>query len=145
MNQRQRRLGVRSERLIGQLHRKFLGLRAGRFRCPPPGAPGRPTILVYAHYDVQAPEPPAPWRPPPFEATATGGRLHGRGASDDKGPMLIALAAIEAFLAVEGRLPVTLKILIEGEEETGGPTKPALLARHGDLLAGDAILSADGG
>jgi len=107
-------------------------------------APGRPTILVYAHYDVQPPEPLALWRSPPFEASVRDDRIHGRGASDDKGPMLIALEALAAFIAIDGALPINVKILIEGEEETGSPSMPGLLAAHRDLLDADAILSADG-
>ena len=107
-------------------------------------APGAPTLLVYAHYDVQPPDPLDRWRTPPFEATERDGRLHGRGASDDKGPMTVALDALAAFLAVEGRLPVNVKLLIEGEEETGSPSLPGILAENRALLAADAVLSADG-
>ena len=109
-----------------------------------PGAPDRPTILVYAHYDVQPPDPLDKWHTPPFTLTERDGRLYGRGVSDDKAPMLIALGAIAAFLAVEGRPPVNIKLLIEGEEETGSPSLPGILEHHRALLSADAVLSADG-
>ena len=108
------------------------------------GAPGKPTLLVYGHYDVQPPDPLELWDSPPFEATERDGRLYARGISDDKGPSMIALEALRGFLAVEGRLPVNVKILLEGEEETGSPSLPAILAQNAALLAADAILSADG-
>ena len=107
-------------------------------------APGRPTILVYAHYDVQPPDPLHKWDTPPFEVTEREGRLYGRGISDDKGPMMIVLDTFAAFVAVEGGLPVNVKLLIEGEEETGSPSLPGILETHRDLLAADAVLSADG-
>lgn len=107
-------------------------------------APGKPTLLVYAHYDVQPPDPLDKWETPPFEAVERDGRLFGRGISDDKGPMMIALDTLAAFVAVEGCLPVNIKLLIEGEEETGSPSLPAILETHRDLLAADAVLSADG-
>ena len=84
------------------------------------GAPaGAPTVLVYGHYDVQPPDPLDEWTTPPFEPTVRDGRLYARGASDDKGPMLIPILVAEAFLQATGRLPVNLKFLIEGEEEVG--------------------------
>ncbi len=107
-------------------------------------APGKPTILVYAHYDVQPPDPMDKWQSPAFEPEERDGRIYGRGVSDDKGPMLIALEALAAFVAVEGKLPVNVKLLIEGEEETGSPSLPGILDRHRALLAADAVLSADG-
>ena len=76
---------------------------------------GAPTVLVYGHYDVQPPEPLDAWRTPPFEPVVQADRLYARGASDDKGPMLIPILVAEAFLAIRGRLPVNLKFLIEGE------------------------------
>jgi len=108
------------------------------------GAPGRPTILVYGHYDVQPPEPLELWTTPPFEPVERDGRLYGRGASDDKGPTVIGIETLAAFLAVEGALPVNVKILIEGEEETGSPSLARILAEHRALLEADAVLSADG-
>jgi acetylornithine deacetylase/succinyl-diaminopimelate desuccinylase-like protein len=109
------------------------------------GAPGRPTLLVYAHYDVQPPEPLALWRTPPFEPTTIGDRIYARGASDVKGATAIALAVVEAFLRVRGGCPVNIKIFLEGEEETGSPSLRTLAQRHGPLLRAHAVLSADGG
>lgn len=107
-------------------------------------APGKPTILVYAHYDVQPPDPLDKWQSAPFAPVERDGRLYGRGISDDKGPMLIALDTLAAFVAVDGHLPLNVKLLIEGEEETGSPSLPGLLEAHRDLLAADSVLSADG-
>lgn len=107
-------------------------------------APGKPTILVYAHYDVQPSDPLEKWDTPPFEAVERDGRLYGRGISDDKAPMLIALDTLAAFVAVDGKLPINVKLLIEGEEETGSPSLPNILETHGTLLSADAVLSADG-
>ena len=105
---------------------------------------GAPTLLVYAHYDVQPPDPVDAWTSPPFEPTVRDDRLYARGASDDKGPALIALHALAGFVATEGRLPVNVKLLLEGEEETGSPSLPRILSDHAELLAADAVLSADG-
>lgn len=107
-------------------------------------APGKPTLLVYAHYDVQPPDPLEKWETPPFDPVERDGRLYGRGISDDKGPMMIALGALAAFIEVEGSLPVNIKLLIEGEEETGSPSLPGILETHAELLDADAVLSADG-
>ncbi|MEM6635763.1 MAG: M20/M25/M40 family metallo-hydrolase [Pseudomonadota bacterium] len=107
-------------------------------------APGKPTILVYGHYDVQPPDPLEKWHTSPFQPVVLGQRIYGRGVSDDKAPMMIALGALEAFVAVEGRLPLNIKLLLEGEEETGSPSLPGILEAHRHLLACDAVLSADG-
>ncbi|MGO4332446.1 M20/M25/M40 family metallo-hydrolase [Cupriavidus sp. 2TAF22] len=109
------------------------------------GAPGKPTLLIYGHYDVQPAEPIALWRTPPFEPTLDGDRLYARGASDVKGSTTIALEVVAAFLAVNGACPVNVKIFLEGEEETGSPSLSALAQRHRQLLSADAVLSADGG
>jgi acetylornithine deacetylase/succinyl-diaminopimelate desuccinylase-like protein len=103
-----------------------------------------PTVLVYGHYDVQPPEPLDLWRSPPFEPTVRDDRLYARGASDDKGPLLIPIVVAEAFLAVRSRLPVNLRFLIEGGEEVGSPHLEDALVRLRDRLAADLVLSADG-
>ena len=108
-------------------------------------ADAAPTLLIYGHYDVQPPDPLELWHTPPFEPTVADGRIVARGASDDKSPLWIAISAVEAWLAAEGRLPVNVKFLLEGEEEVGSRTLPAILQRHQDLLAADVLLSADGG
>ena len=109
------------------------------------GAPGRPTILIYGHYDVQPPDPVAEWLSPPFEPTERDGCLFGRGASDDKGSTVIAVSAVAAFLQQTGACPVNVKLFLEGEEEVGSPSLRTIVARHGALLQADAMLSADGG
>jgi acetylornithine deacetylase/succinyl-diaminopimelate desuccinylase-like protein len=108
------------------------------------GADGAPTVLVYAHYDVQPAGEAGAWRTPPFEPVVRDERMYGRGTSDDKGPMLAALGAIERLLDERGSLPVNIRVLLEGEEEIGSPSlEPALLA-HRDELRADVAISADG-
>lgn len=109
------------------------------------GAPGRPTLMVYGHYDVQPADPVEQWRTPPFEPTEVDGRLYGRGTSDVKGSTTIALEVISSFLAVQGACPVNIKVFLEGEEETGSPSLRTIVERHRALLQADAVLSADGG
>jgi len=106
--------------------------------------PEAPVLLVYGHYDVQPPGPVDGWVSPPFQLTPRDGRLYARGVSDDKGPFLLAVETLGAFLAVEGKLPVNVTLLLEGEEECGSATLGALLTQYRDLLAADAVLSADG-
>jgi acetylornithine deacetylase/succinyl-diaminopimelate desuccinylase-like protein len=108
------------------------------------GAPGAPTILVYGHYDVQPTGDPAEWVTPPFELAVDGDVVRGRGASDDKGPVYIVLKTFQAFLAQEGRLPLNVRFLFEGEEEIGSPHLPAFVAANAGLLAADLVVSADG-
>ena len=108
-------------------------------------APGAPTVLLYGHYDVQPPDPLELWVSPPFEPTIRNERVYCRGASDDKGPLWTMLCALEAVLAVEGRLPVNVKLLLEGEEEVGSRTLPTILSQHAHTLRADALISADGG
>ena len=109
------------------------------------GTPGRPTVLVYGHYDVQPPDPLEKWQSPPWVPTVRDGRLYARGVSDDKGPMLIPIAVAEAFFAAAAGPPVNLKFLFEGEEEVGSRHLDRFVAEHRELLAADVVVSADGG
>jgi len=109
------------------------------------GAPGKPTLIVYGHYDVQPPDPLELWDSPPFEPTEHNGRLYARGASDVKGSTTIAIESIGGFFAVTGALPINIKLFIEGEEECGSPSLRTIVERYGDKLTADAMLSADGG
>ena len=108
------------------------------------GAPGRPTVLVYGHYDVQPPDPLSEWQSPPFQPEIRDNRLYARGAADDKGPMLIPIAVAEAFLHLEGALPVNMVFLFEGEEEVSSAHLEDFVRAHTQRLAADFVLSADG-
>ena len=105
-----------------------------------PAPPGKPTVCLYAHHDVQPEGDPAEWTTPPFVATERAGRLFGRGAADDKGGIAVHLAAVHAF---EGRPPVGVTLFIEGEEEVGSPTLGAILAAHKNDLSADVFIIAD--
>ncbi len=107
------------------------------------GAPDKPTILIYGHYDVQPPEPLEPWLSPPFEPTIRDGNLYARGATDDKGQMFTHLKAVETWLKTSGGLPINVKILIEGEEEVGGAGLADYLANHHKFLACDYAVISD--
>jgi acetylornithine deacetylase/succinyl-diaminopimelate desuccinylase-like protein len=106
-------------------------------------APGKPTLLLYGHYDVQPPDPLEEWKSPPFEPTIRDQNIYARGASDDKGQIYVLLKAVEGFLKAEGKLPVNIKFLIEGEEETGGEHIEEYVAAHPDRLKADAALVCD--
>ncbi|WP_169543973.1 M20/M25/M40 family metallo-hydrolase [Sneathiella aquimaris] len=106
--------------------------------------PGKPTLLIYGHYDVQPPDPLDQWISEPFDMQERDGCLYARGISDDKGPTLIAIEALRCHMSARGELPFNVKILLEGEEETGSPSLPNILSENRELLAADAILSADG-
>jgi acetylornithine deacetylase/succinyl-diaminopimelate desuccinylase-like protein len=108
------------------------------------GAPGRPTLLIYGHYDVQPPDPLELWHSPPFEPTIRDGRIHARGASDVKGSTLIAIETVIEFIRAGG-CPVNIRFFLEGEEEIGSPSLGAIIDRFPDALVGDAMISADGG
>ncbi len=108
-------------------------------------APGAPTYLVYGHVDVQPTGDRELWDADPFEPTLKDGWLICRGSSDDKGQVLLYLRAAEAWLKTEKRLPVNLKLLIEGEEEIGSPNLGKFVSEHKDLLKCDAILISDTG
>ncbi len=108
-------------------------------------APGKPTLLIYGHFDTQPVDPLNLWDHPPFEPVIKDGRIYARGASDDKGNLFIPLLVVEAMLKTGGRLPVNLKFLFEGQEEIGSPQLRDFIAAHKDLLSCDMVLSADGG
>lgn len=108
------------------------------------GAPGKPTVLIYGHYDVQPVDPLDLWETEPFEPTLRGENLYARGASDMKGQVMACLNAVEA-IARTGELPVNLKFLIEGEEEIGSPSLPDWVAENKDLLQADFCLNPDAG
>ena len=106
-------------------------------------APGKPTVLCYGHYDVQPPDPLEEWHTPPFEPTIRDGNLYARGAVDDKGQMHMHVKAIEALMKTDGRLPVNVKFLVEGEEEIGGASIARFVAEHPDKLKADVALVSD--
>jgi acetylornithine deacetylase/succinyl-diaminopimelate desuccinylase-like protein len=108
------------------------------------GAPGAPTILVYGHFDVQPTGDLAEWTTPPFELVTDGDIARGRGVTDDKGPVFIVLKVAQAFMAQEGKLPLNVKFLFEGEEEIGSPHLPSYVESHADELSSDLVISADG-
>ena len=105
-----------------------------------PGPEGTPTVLLYAHYDVQPTGDIEAWTSPAFEPTERDGRLYARGSADDKGGVALHLAALRVF---NGAPPVGVKVFIEGEEEIGSPTMPTLLDRYRDELAADVYVVAD--
>ena len=108
------------------------------------GAPGAPTVLVYGHYDVQPTGLVAEWATPPFELVIEGDVARGRGVTDDKGPVYLALQTARAFIAQEGGLPLNVKFLLEGEEEIGSPHLAAYVTARAGELAADLVISADG-
>lgn len=105
--------------------------------------PGAPTVLIYGHHDVQPEDPLALWDSPPFVGTVREGKIFGRGSVDDKGQVLMHLAAIEAHLRVRGSLPINVKVVVEGEEEIGSPNFESFLAREKDRLACDVVVVSD--
>jgi len=131
---------------IGLRHAHVLpGVQGG---CPSVYAdwcfqPNKPTLLIYGHYDVQPVDPISAWHSPPFKATLRQDKLFARGASDDKGQLFIHLKAIESLLKTAGRLPVNVKVWLEGEEEINSPTFPTFLKQNLQRLQADAILVSD--
>jgi acetylornithine deacetylase/succinyl-diaminopimelate desuccinylase-like protein len=106
-------------------------------------APGKPTVLIYGHFDVQPVDPIELWTSSPFEPETRDGRIYARGASDMKANLLMTILSVEALLQ-DGRLPVNVKYFLEGQEEIGSPQLPAFIQQHRDLLACDVVISADG-
>ncbi len=107
------------------------------------GAPGAPTVLIYGHYDVQPVDPLEEWESPPFVLTERGGALYARGIADDKGQVFMHLKALEAHLRVRGRLPVNVRLLIEGEEEIGSPSLEGVLRAYQGQLRADTVVISD--
>lgn len=105
--------------------------------------PNLPTVLVYGHYDVQPVDPIELWEFSPFDPTIRDGQIYARGATDDKGQMMIHFKSAEAFTRINGRLPVNLKFLIEGEEEIGSVHLEDFIRGHVNLLKTDAVLISD--
>jgi len=105
--------------------------------------PGRPTILVYGHYDVQPPDPLDLWESPPFEPVRKNGTLYARGTCDDKGQLFMHVKAAEAFMKAADGLPLNVKYIFEGEEENGSEHLPAFIERNKDLLAADVVVISD--
>jgi len=106
-------------------------------------APGAPTILFYGHYDVQPVDPVDLWETPPFEATVRDGEIYARGAADDKGQVFMHLKAIEAHLRQTGKLPVNIKLVIEGEEEVGSVNLDEFIRANKSMLAADVVVISD--
>ncbi|MFZ0548933.1 MAG: M20/M25/M40 family metallo-hydrolase, partial [Candidatus Promineifilaceae bacterium] len=105
--------------------------------------PDAPTVLIYGHYDVQPADPIYLWDTPPFEPTVKDDYIFARGSADDKGQAYIHVKAVEAFLEGKGRLPVNVKFLVEGEEESGGHSLSSFVPENKELLAADVALVSD--
>ena len=106
-------------------------------------APGKPTVLVYGHYDVQPVDPINLWDSAPFEPTIRDGKIYARGATDDKGQMYMHIKSVEAFMKTKGTLPLNVKFLIEGEEEIGSGNLEIFVNTNRDMLKCDAVLISD--
>ena len=106
-------------------------------------APGAPTILFYGHYDVQPVDPVELWESPPFEATVRENEIYARGAADDKGQVFMHFKAIEAHMKQSGRLPLNIKVFLEGEEEVGSLHLDEFVRQNKPLLAADVVVISD--
>jgi acetylornithine deacetylase/succinyl-diaminopimelate desuccinylase-like protein len=145
---------VRSAKAVGELFRK-VGLEHVQFLTIGKShpyvyadwmhAPGKPTVLLYAHHDVQPVGDLKKWKSPPYKATQRGGRLFGRGTADDKAGIIVHAGSIAAYLKTAGKLPLNVKLLIEGEEEVGSETQPDFLKKYAGLLKADVLVIADTG
>jgi acetylornithine deacetylase/succinyl-diaminopimelate desuccinylase-like protein len=107
------------------------------------GSPGAPTILFYGHYDVQPVDPVELWESPPFEATIRDGEIYARGAADDKGQVFMHLKAIEAYLDKTGKLPINIRLVLEGEEEVGSVNLDNFIRANKALLQADVVVISD--
>jgi acetylornithine deacetylase/succinyl-diaminopimelate desuccinylase-like protein len=107
------------------------------------GAPGKPVVLIYGHYDVQPVDPIELWDTPPFEPVIKDGKIYARGATDDKGQIFMHFKSVESFFKVNGSLPLNVKFIIEGEEETGSQSLQSYINNNAELLKCDAVLISD--
>src|SRR5207249_6727805 len=107
------------------------------------GAPGKPTVFLYAHHDVQPINYVEDWQSEPWKLTPRAGRLYGRGAADDKGAITAELGAVAAFLKTRGSLPVNVKVLVEGEEEIGSANLLAFFKQYKKRIQSDVIVVCD--
>lgn len=129
--------GMEVEVVRTPLHPIILGRRAGD--------PSWPHVIIYGHYDVQPPDPVKLWTSPPFEPMVRGDRLYGRGAADNKGPLIVHLAAVSQLLAERSDLPLRITFLIEGEEEIGSPSFQPFLDAYKEKIKADFVLLSDTG
>ncbi len=106
-------------------------------------AKGKPTVLIYGHYDVQPVDPIELWDTPPFEPTIRNGKIYARGATDDKGQMYMHIKSVEAFMKTVGKLPLNVKFIIEGEEEIGSDNLEEFVGKNKKLLKCDSVLISD--
>jgi acetylornithine deacetylase/succinyl-diaminopimelate desuccinylase-like protein len=107
------------------------------------GAPGKPTVLIYGHYDVQPVDPIELWDSPPFDPVIKDGKIYARGATDDKGQMYMHIKSVEAYFKTIGSLPLNVKFLIEGEEEVGSESLEIFINNNTELLKCDSVLVSD--
>ncbi|TDK39638.1 M20/M25/M40 family metallo-hydrolase [Rhizobium deserti] len=129
-------LGMQAETIATRNHPMVIGRMETQ--------PGKPTVLLYGHYDVQPPEPMELWKSPPFEPEIRDGRIYARGIGDNKGQHFAQLLALESFLKVAGELPCNVIFLLEGEEEIGSPHMAEFVSEHADKLDADLVITADG-
>jgi acetylornithine deacetylase/succinyl-diaminopimelate desuccinylase-like protein len=129
-------LGFKVEVVRTEMHPIILASRGGD--------PSWPHVVIYGHYDVQPADPLNLWKTPPFEPTIVGNRIYGRGAADNKGPLMTNIAAVAQLLEANPRTPLRITFLVEGEEEMGSPSFPAFLARYaGRLKEADFVYLSD--
>jgi acetylornithine deacetylase/succinyl-diaminopimelate desuccinylase-like protein len=107
------------------------------------GAPDAPTLLFYGHYDVQPVDPLELWESPPFEATVRDGEIYARGSADDKGQVFMHFKAVEAHLKQNGKLPLNIKMILEGEEEVGSVNLDNFIRDHKSELGADVVVISD--
>lgn len=107
------------------------------------GAPGKPIVLIYGHYDVQPVDPIELWETPPFEPVIKNGKIYARGTTDDKGQIFMHFKSVESFFKVDGSLPLNVKFIIEGEEETGSQNLESFINKNSEILKCDAVIISD--